>query len=80
MTKPKHATEDFDAFDCSSTLPSRVDVRIRGDHPHTGKLGWIPMQNGEPETVNMFGRLMVKVEFPDGTGCFAEQRHLARID
>lgn len=80
MTKPKDTAEDFDAFDCSSALPSKVDVRIRGDHPHTGKVGWIPMQNGKPETVNMFGLLMVKVEFPDGTGCFAEQRHLARID
>jgi hypothetical protein len=66
--------------DSSPTTVSKVDVFLRGDHPHSGKAGWIPMRNGEPETINMLGRLMVKIEFPDGTGCYAEQRHLARID
>lgn len=59
---------------------TKVDVRLRGDHPHSGKYGWIPLKNGQPETVNMFGNLMVKIEFSDGTGCFSEQRHIELIE
>lgn len=58
----------------------KVTVRVRGDHPHTGKIGWIPIRAGIPETVNMFGNLMIRVEFPDCTGCYAEQRHLELLE
>lgn len=78
MTKPETTDEGFDSSVCSTaTTHSKVDVRIIGDHPHVGKSGWLPLRNGEPETVNMFGRLMVKIEFPDGSGCFAELRHFS---
>ncbi len=62
------------------SIKTKVDVRIIGDHPHTGRVGWVPINNGDPETINMFGRLMVRVNFLDGTGCFVEQRHLAKAN
>lgn len=78
MNKPNDVTGCFDASNCSTAITqSKVDVRIIGDHPHTGKCGWIPLRNGEPETINMFGRLMAKIQFPDGTGCYAEMRHFS---
>lgn len=78
MNKPKDAGGCFDASHCSTAITfSKVDVRVIGDHPHTGKSGWIPLRNGEPEVVNMFGRLMAKIEFPDGTACYAEMRHFS---
>lgn len=61
-------------------VKTKQDVVLRGNHPHSGKYGWIPLNAGVPETINLFGNLMVKIEFPDGTGCYAEQRHLAMIE
>ena len=58
---------------------TKVDVLIRGDHPHGGKVGWITLVNNEPETMSLLGRLMVKIEFPDGSGCYSELKHLTRI-
>lgn len=58
---------------------SRVPVVLRGDHPYSGKEGWIPMTDGVPETVNMFGNGMVRVNFDDGTGCYAEQHHVQTV-
>lgn len=58
---------------------SMIPVVIYGNHPHTGKTGWIPLNNGVPETINMFGRGMVRVQFHDGTGCYAEQHHIQTI-
>lgn len=80
MDSQKQPIEHSGSSDCSTAIThSKVDVLLRGDHPHSGKVGWIPLQNGEPETINMLGRLMAKVEFPDGSGCYAELRHLSRI-
>lgn len=58
---------------------SNIPVVIRGDHPHRDRAGWIPMTNGEAETINLFGRGMVRVEFHDGTGCFAELHNLGSL-
>jgi hypothetical protein len=78
MQNQTNVTGGFDATVCSTAIKhSKVDVRVIGDHPHSGKSGWIPLRNGEPETINMFGRLMAKIEFPDGTGCYAEMRHFS---
>lgn len=78
MSKPNDSADGSNASHCSTAVThSKVDVRIIGDHPHTGKCGWIPLRNGEPETINMFGRLMAKIEFPEGTGCYAEMRHFS---
>lgn len=37
------------------------------------------MTNGEAETINLFGRGMVRVEFHDGTGCLAELHNLGSL-
>lgn len=58
---------------------SMIPVVICGSHPHSGRNGWIPLTNGIPETINMFGHGMVRVEFHDGTGCYAEQHHVQTI-
>ena len=80
MDSEKRPIEHSGSSDCSPAVThSKVDVLLRGDHPHSGKVGWIPLRNGEPETINMLGRLMAKIEFPDGSGCYAELRHLSRI-
>ena len=56
-----------------------VAVQIRGDHPHTGRFGFIHVVDGMPEHINLFGKGMVKVTFENGDGCFAELHNVAKV-
>lgn len=58
----------------------KVSVRIRGDHPHSGKLGSILVVDGQCETINMFGTGMVKIIFKDDSACYAELKHIEMIE
>ena len=76
MKKPSQKNSNLCDLDSSSSVTKKIDVRIRGDHPHRGRIGWIAITHGYAFTINVFGVGMVKVNFADGTACFAEQRHL----
>ena len=76
MEKPNHNFSSFRGRDSTSSVTTKIDVRIRGDHPHRGKIGWIAITHGHAFAISLFGVGMVKVDFADGTACFAEQRHL----
>ncbi len=52
---------------------TRIEVEIIGDHPHSGKRGYTT-----GKLIRVLGVLMAEVQFPDGSACFAEQRHIAR--
>ena len=57
-----------------------VPVEVIGKHPHAGRRGTIPCQNGRMEAISVLGATMFKVEFePDGRypeACFAERPNL----
>ncbi len=50
-----------------------IAVEIVGKHPHAGKRG-----QTTGKLIRVLGVLMAEVQFPDGSACFAEQRHIAR--
>lgn len=57
----------------------RIPVRLIGDHPHTGKRGYLLSKDGQIETLNVLGTHMIKVYLLDDhtDACYAQFNRIA---
>lgn len=58
-------------------MNEKIRVRLTGGHPHSGRIGHVETRNGMvTQTSFGGGDPMVKVEFDDGSACYAAAKFI----
>jgi len=60
--------------------PQPIRVVIIGDHPWADNFGWIEPSPEGVATISVMGTPMVKVRLDRGEECYAEKKHLRKIE